>query len=311
MSKKHIVLIFGTAAISGFSIFLNSYAVQLANPNAYTFAKNLVPVFIASTLLFLPKSRHHFKNISARDWLYLAFIGIIGGGVAFILFFNGLAKTSPGMGSFIHKTLFIWIALGALMFLKETVKPFFFVAALALLAGNFLLLGVKFNTLTVYHFLILGATLLWATENVLAKYVLNKGISPLIVIWSRMTFGALAILVYLAATHNLFSPADFSKEVLLWILITGVMLTGYVFTWYYGMSRAPVTLASTILLLGSPITMGIAALFQGKTIAPLQAGGILLIVLSVGAIVYLFSGITREMQKRMAQNQIAKKAEIA
>lgn len=305
MQKKYLLLIFGTALIGGISIFLNSYAVQLANPTQYTFAKNLVPVLIASALLLLPQNRRHFKNISRRDWLYLALIGLIGGGLAFILFFTGLEKANAATGSFIHKTLFIWVAFGALLLLKERVRRFFFVAALALLAGNFLLLRVQLNTLTVYHFFILGATILWAIENIIARHVLQKGISPLMVIWSRMTFGALFILVYLAATQNMFSPADFSKEVLLWVAITGIMLTGYVFTWYYGLSRVPVTLASTILFLGSPITTALSFFFQGKTIAPLQAGGILLIALAVIFTVYLFIDIVREMQKRREQSQIA------
>ena len=310
MPKKYIILIFGTAVISGISIFLNSYAVQIADPTKYTALKNLVPVLVASLLLLLPQNRQHFKNIAKRDWLYLGLIGLIGGGLAFILFFNGLAKASPGIGSFIHKTLFIWVAFGALVFLKERVKPFFFAAAFALLAGNFLLLGVKFNALTVYHFFILGATMLWAIENLLAKHLMQKGVSPLMVIWSRMTFGLFFILIYLAATKNMFLPADFSKETLLWIFITGIMLTGYVFSWYYGMARVPVTLASTILLLGSPITTALAALFQGKAIAPLQAGGILLIVLSVAYSIYLFFDIMGEMQKRVEQNPIARKTVV-
>ncbi len=310
MSKKYIILIFGTAIISGFSIFLNSYAVQLANPTQYTALKNFVPVLAASLLLLLPQHRQNFKNISRRDWLYLGLIGLIGGGLAFILFFNGLAKANAATGSFIHKTLFIWIAIGAFVFLKERVRRFFFVAALVLLAGNFLLLRVQLNTLTVYHFLILGATMLWAIENLLAKHLLNKGISPLMVIWSRMTFGLIFILVYLAATHNMFTPADFSKEILLWIVITGTLLSGYVFSWYYGLSRVPVTLASTILLLGSPITTALAAIFQGKPIAHLQMGGIVLIVLGIAYTVYLFIEIMREMQKRVEQNRIAQKGVV-
>jgi drug/metabolite transporter (DMT)-like permease len=310
MSKKHIFLIFGTALISGFSIFLNSYAVQIADPTKYTALKNLVPVIIATALLLLPRNRHHLKNISRRDWLYLGLIGLIGGSFAFILFFIGLANTSGSMGAFIHKTMFIWIALGALVFLKDRIKPLFFVAALGLLAGNFLLLKVKLNALTVYHFFILAATLLWTCENVLAKYVLNKGVSPLAVIWSRMTFGVFFIFVYLAATRNMFTAADFSKEILLWIVITGVLLCGYVFTWYYGLSRVPVTLASTILLLGSPITTALSSIFQGKAIAGEQAVGIGIIALGVIFTVYLFIDILREIKKRVEQNQAVEKAAV-
>ncbi len=41
-SKKGLMLVFGTAIISGFSIFVNSYAIQGTNAPAFVFLKNLL-----------------------------------------------------------------------------------------------------------------------------------------------------------------------------------------------------------------------------------------------------------------------------
>ncbi len=39
-----------------------------------------------------------------------------------------------------------------------------------------------------------------------------------------------------------------------WMIITSILLFGYVITWYSGLKHIPVSLATIILLLGSPIT---------------------------------------------------------
>lgn len=297
MSKKYIFLIFSTAIISGISIFLNFFAVQLADPTQYTFARNLFVVLIISAIFLTGIARRQFGQITKKQWSYLITVGLLGGSIAFILFFEGLARTSGSTGSFIHKTIFIWIALMAPLFLREKVKKIFFIPAIALLFGNFLLLKVNFQVLTWAHLLILGATLLWSIENILSKHLLNSQISPLMIIWSRMTFGAGFVFIYLLMTFNLPSIAEFSPSVLIWIAISGLMLCGYMLTWYYGLSRVPVTLASTILLIGSPITTLLSVLLKGQILIGQQVLGILIIILSIIFAVYLFIDISKEFKE--------------
>ncbi len=127
MSKKYLLLIVATAVISGFSIFINSFGVKLADATQYTFVRNLFVVLIVSSLILLPAVRHQFSKISKREWCYLGLVGLIGGSIAFILFFEGLSRTTGTAGSLIHKTLFIWIAIAAPLLLKEKVKKIFIV----------------------------------------------------------------------------------------------------------------------------------------------------------------------------------------
>ena len=293
MSKKYLFLIFTTAIISGISIFFNSFAVQLADPTQYTFARNLFVVLIIFSLLLFAGVKNQFSKLTKRQWLYLILVGLIGGSIAFILFFEGLAQTSGAAGSFIHKTLFVWVAFLAPLFLREKVKEIFFIPAVALLFGNFLLLKVNFNDLTWAHLLILSAAFLWSIENILSKHLLNRQISPLTIIWSRMTFGAAFIFIYLLITSNLPLITDFSPSILIWIVISGLMLCGYMLTWYYGLSRVPVTLASTILLLGSPITTLLSVIFKGQILIPEQILGIVIIIVGIIFALYLFKDIVK------------------
>lgn len=301
MPKKHLLLILSTAVISGFSIFLNSFSVQLTNPTQYTFARNLFVILIISSLLLFAGVKDQFSKLTKQQWLYLILVGLLGGSIAFVLFFEGLARTSGATGSFIHKTLFVWVAFLAPLFLREKVKKIFFIPAVALLFGNFLLLKVNFNDLTWAHLLILSATILWSAENILSKHLLNRQISPLTVIWSRMTFGAGFIFIYLLMTSNLPLIADFSPSILIWIAISGLMLCGYMLTWYYGLSRVPVTLASIILLLGSPITTLLSVIFKGQTLIAEQILGMLIILVGVVFAVYLFVDVVKKVKSEMSK----------
>jgi len=49
-----------------------------------------------------------------------------------------------------------------------------------------------------------------------------------------------------------------------WVLITAVILFGYVITWYSGLKYIPVSQATVILLLGSPITTLLSFIWTGQ-----------------------------------------------
>ena len=108
------------------------------------------------------------RAVSARDRARPV-IGTLGGGVAFLLFFSGLAMASAPSAAFIHKTMFLWVALMAGLFLGERLgwAP---IAALGLLLfGQVLVLPPLGITWGTGENLIAIATGLWAVEVVLAS----------------------------------------------------------------------------------------------------------------------------------------------
>ena len=119
--KKGYLLVFFTAIISGFSIFINRFGVMVVNPYIFTFLKNAsVAIFLLSVLLLL-KDWKILKKINKKQWMLLILIGLIGGSIPFLLFFKGLSLTTGANGSFLHKTMFIYVALLAFVFLKEKI----------------------------------------------------------------------------------------------------------------------------------------------------------------------------------------------
>src|SRR3970040_2106648 len=234
------------------------------------------------------------KKLVFRDWLRLAAIGLIGGSIPFLLFFQGLALTSAANASFIHKTMFVWAALLAAPLWGERMGRRLLPAAVLLLLGNALLLKLLpgGSSFQLGDLLILAATLLWAGENVLSKHVLRT-IPPKIVALGRMGIGSLVILGVLIATGKLALISQLPPLHLGWVALTALFPLGYVLTWYAGLREIKVTPATSILLLGSPVTTLLVAFQSGLLPSFPQGLGIALIL---GGLAVLLLRPRRKMQ---------------
>ncbi len=280
-TSKGITLVFGTAIISGFAIFLNSYGVKGFDPYLYTFLKNvLVALFLVGLLLGI-KEFSGLKKLKRKDWFLLAIIGLVGGCIPFLLFFKGLSMTAAASGSFIHKTMFIYVAILAAAFLKEKIPNRFFIAGALLLMGNLYFLRFLPVSLQIGDLLILTATFFWAVENVISKYALRT-LSPRIVAFGRMGIGSVFITLFLIFTGGFSAISTLTALHWQWVLISGIILFGYVTTWYTGLKYVKVSTATIILLLGSPITLLLTFIFQGQGFSVPQVIGTGLLVFGVG-----------------------------
>src|SRR3989339_648720 len=134
-----LILVLSTALISGFSIFINKFAVSASNPFILTFAKSIVVSALLFAALLFFRDFGKLKLLSRIQWLKLSLVGLVGGSTAFLIYFYALKNTSAINAGFIHKTLFIFAALFAFLFLKEKISKSFLAGALLLLAGNYIL----------------------------------------------------------------------------------------------------------------------------------------------------------------------------
>ena len=279
-----------TAVISGISVFANSYGVHhVPSPSVYTTGKNLVAFLAlgAGTLAAIAWKRRRSTvggDMAARwvtapvrialgtrrtlTWLGLAYVGIIGGGLAFVLFFNGLARTTATPAAFLHDTLVIWVLLLAGPFLHERAARWN-IAAIALLVGGEVALskGIGHLAWGSGTSLVLAATLLWAVEVVVAKRLL-AGIAPATVSLVRMGVGSAALLAYLAVEGSLGSLFALNRGQLGWVLFTGLLLAGYVGTWMTALSRARAIDVTSILVASALITAALQALAGTQPLAP-------------------------------------------
>lgn len=283
MKKKGLLLVFLTAVISGFAIFLNAFGVKEINPFIFAGMKNTIVMAVLFLSFFVVKDFKSLKELKKKQWSQLMLVGLVGGSVPFLLFFQGLQLSTGALGSLIHKTMFVFVIILAALFLREKVSKKVIIAVIALLAGNFFLLRADFS-FNLGHLLIFSATVLWAVENIISKHLL-KTLSSRTVAFGRMFFGSLFIMVFLIATNQFRLIASITSTQLSWILITSFILFLYVTTWYGGLKHVKVSTATAILLLGSPITTLLSFLFLGKAIVASEVLGILFILVGVATLI--------------------------
>ena len=205
-----------TALVSGVSVFVNSYGVRsISDAAVYTTAKNLVAAVLLVAIAGLlgsrrspnramagrPESARRHSNL--LRWLGLGYVGVVGGGVAFVLFFEGLARTTATPAAFLHDTMVAWVALLAMAFLRERPSSWNIGAIVLLFVGEVAVAGgIGHLVAGQGELLVLEATVLWAVETVVAKRLLQS-IAPTSLAVVRMGIGVVVLLGFLLVTGHL------------------------------------------------------------------------------------------------------------
>jgi len=276
--RTGMLLALVTALLSGVSIWVNGFAVkQLPDPAVYTTVKNAIAATLLVGLVLATVRPATIRGISPRSWVRLLLIGVVGGSVPFILFFTGLAQASAPSAAFIHKTLFIWVALLAVPFLGERLGIAQLVALGVLLAGQALVLTPSGVTWGPGETMIAAATLLWAVESIIAKRALRE-VPSAVVGACRLGIGLVVLVGFLAVTGRLGTVAALSATQWTWAALTGAFLFGYVATWFAALQRAPASLVTAILVLGAPVTAALQLAASGTvpSVAVLSGQGLIL-----------------------------------
>jgi drug/metabolite transporter (DMT)-like permease len=300
-----------TAIISGISVFVNSYGVKSFNsPAVYTTAKNLAATLVITAFVVVAwlASRHQVPVVHAtaardsspparqlhglRRWAGLAYVAAIGGGAAFIFFFEGLARTSAVPAVFLHDTLLIWVALAALPLLGERLGRW------NLAAIELLVVGVTATSGGVGHLgfnagnaLVLGATVLWAIETIIAKRLL-VGMTASALSLVRMGGGAVVLVGYLGATGQFHALVGLGAGELRWALLTGCLLGGYVATWMTALARARAVDVTSVLVASAAVTLFLDAIVHHTGLAS-DTVGLVLLALGVAAVVRAWPRVAR------------------
>jgi drug/metabolite transporter (DMT)-like permease len=283
-----VALAFVTACISGVSIWVNGRALaHFSDATVYTTAKNAVAGVLLLLLLLLltpgSRGRASLSSITRRRWPALVAVAVIGGSVPFVLFFEGLKQSHATQAAFIQKTLVIWVALLAVPLLKER---FGWPHALAI---GFLLGGQAWLAGKLGHVafgkgeaMILVATLLWSIEIVFVKYLL-RSIPPSVLAAARMALGTVLLVCWLALTGKVGDLAGLSTPQWRWALLTGLLLTAYVATWFAALARAQALDVTAVLVFGALVTAILSGVVDGAAIG---VGGTVLVAAGSGLIAW-------------------------
>jgi drug/metabolite transporter (DMT)-like permease len=274
-------------------VFLNSYGVKaFGNPTAYTTAKNVVSALVLLAVVALVgvggrggSAARLTRPRRSGHWVALAVIGVVGGSIPFVLFFEGLSRASSPQAAFVHKTLVLWVAVLAVGFLGERLQWGHWLAIGFLVVGQVGLLGGLPTTFGTAEAMILAATLMWSVEVVVAKKLLAS-VSSWTVGIARMGLGSVVLLGWVAAKGELALLTSMDTGQLGWVVLTGVLLAGYVATWFAALQRARAVDVTAVLVLAVPITVALDSAVTGTPLgsqlgwlALLCAGGALGVLL--------------------------------
>ena len=270
-----ILLVLATAILSGVATFVNAYAVKGTSSDVFVTMRNLAVVAFLMPLAILGE-RSRRGLLTRGDWGRLALIGLVGGAVPFLLFFHGLALAAAAGGAtaatFGYRTLFLMATVLGVVVLGERLHGRILVAALLLLAGNALLLTLTGPLWTEGTLFVVAATGLWAVEYTISKRVL-RDLPSSTVGFGRMGFGAVFLVGYLAISGQLGGIGAMSGGQWQWAGISAVLLAAFVSTWYAGLQRVDLGVASSVLVLGFPITWGLSLALRGGALEPMAAVG--------------------------------------
>ncbi|MFC1653841.1 DMT family transporter [Patescibacteria group bacterium] len=262
-TAKGIKLALVTALVSGVSIFINKFAVKsITPPLVFTATKNILVGLLIIAMIIKNGKFKQIKNLSRSHLTKLGLIGIVGGSLPFYLFFTGLSQIPAINGALIHKTMIFWIALIAIPFLKERLSLLQVGAVLALFYSNTIIGGFKGFAFSTGELMIVGSTILWSIENIIAKITL-KDVDSDIVTTARMAFGAVILVAASAIKHpeSLSQITSLSSIQWFWLLTTASTLLMYVLSWYKALKHAPATTVASVLVGSTIVTNILSATF--------------------------------------------------
>lgn len=288
-----------TAAISGFAIFYNKL-VLVAGIDSLIFniLKNGGAAMVLSVLVFTSsKNKKSIVAVFPRQWRNLLLIGLVGGSVPFFLFFEGLRTVSAPHAAIIHKTLFVWVAIMALPLLQEKLSLVQIIGYLFIVYGNFVLGGFSGFHMGRGEWMILTATLLWAGETIIAKKILPDT-GSLLLGWGRMFFGTIFLVIFALLQGRLGLFASIEVGHITAIGGSILLLTSYVMSWYFALRSAPAVIVTSVLVLSTPITTLLSALFITQTLSSPQLTSTLFMTAGVAMVAYAFPSIKQLISRR-------------
>ncbi len=299
--QKGTILAFLAAAISGFAIFANKIFIVDLDPVVFTSVRAMLigALFFLISLYTFGWKLEKFRKV---NWKYMLAIGIIGGGIAFLLFFSGLKITTAGRAAFLHKTLPIYATLLAYIFLKEIITKKQLVSLFLMLIGLAAITSAAippsefWTNPALGDLLVIAATILWGVENVIAKKAMLQKESNFVVVFARMFFGAVflfGVMLLMGKIELLFAV---KQSQIFNLLASAAILAGYVLTYYWSLKYINLSKAAAILLLAPVITLALSMAFMGEQPPLLQFAGSALILAGAAFI----AGVKSEMEQPKA-----------
>ena len=209
--------------------------------------------FAFATLGLLPLLITHRPHFNAREWRTLIFGTLLGVPLQFLVQFHGLQLTTVSHASLMVGTMPVILAIGAVIFTHERLKPLGWIALAASTTGAALIaLGGHHhdsaNGPTVIGDLYVVASMFIALFWILMNKSLVKLHNPIVVTAYGLLIGTIMLAIIVPITYGIPPVHGISLKAWAALIASGVFCTATTtLLWNWGMTKVPASQAGVLL----------------------------------------------------------------
>lgn len=212
------------AALWGLAAPIIKYSLNFTSPSQFLFIRYLVATLIFFPIFLLYIARHHQK-INYKRILVLALLGTP---LTLLPLFYGLSATTSIEASILESSSPIFVILGSLIYLKETVTKkewsgiLIAVAGTLLLAAQPLFSGSSLSSLSIKgNLLIILSDMIWASFLILSK---KNHIDPIILTFASFLVSIPFFLILVLYEHTGFAVDSRAVPGILYMALGGSII---------------------------------------------------------------------------------------
>jgi len=209
--------------------------------------------FAFATLGLLPLLITHRPHFNAREWRTLIFGTLLGVPLQFLVQFRGLQLTTVSHASLMVGTMPVILAIGAVIFTHERLKPLGWIALAASTTGAALIaLGGHHhdsaNGPTVIGDLYVVASMFIALFWILINKDLVKRHNPIVVTAYGLLAGTIMLAIIVPITYGIPPVHGISLKAWAALIASGIFCTATTtLLWNWGMTKVPASQAGVLL----------------------------------------------------------------
>jgi drug/metabolite transporter (DMT)-like permease len=271
-TKGYIYAIVGSVCAGSVST-LAKYSLTDNSPIVVTG----LSIFLSGLVLLVYQPR---RKPDAGSLRYLIFFGLVGAGLAPLMYFEGLSETTAvnasllANGEVLFTTLIAYTAFSERLSRGLAARALLIVAGLVIVSTNLDLSNLGFFQGLAGNLLVLGSTLLWGVENNIMAVVSKRVDASMLSKFRNLIGGGVLTAIFVAAL----SPLRFGEADLVALGLLALAVAGGTYLFVAAVKRLG---AIRMLLVWSSSTVfgaAFAYLFLGESISYAQfLGGALII----------------------------------
>ncbi len=287
-----IVFVIIAQILFGTTFAVNKFVIDNQGVNPIVMAHNRTILVIFCLFPFLRRCKGS-TVWTWDDWKRVMFIGGVAYTTGMILEYYGTRYTSASNVSLIVSTEMVFSLFLAVILLKEPLQKHLVIGGICAFCGVMMVVyqdiraaEFHWNLALLGDILVLFSVIGWGLYNIYSKKVLNHS-DPIYTLYYVSVFSVLSLLLISIPTGNFTSLLSMSPAAWAGTIYLGIFgsCLGMVF-YFQALKRLPVSVVALTLTLLPVFGVLFAMLFLGEALSWIQGVGAVIIIASVGYVVY-------------------------